>query len=279
MSHHFEQRYDTTDEKLVIERCEQMKAGLGVNRATKNMASPLGRFSLGAGWLMHWLYLHDTSLTGNMRTIVPVAGFVALVGVAFFISKAVVPKPIVFSEPNSHVTINYYRFLFVVLSTRLYINGKFGLSSDGAVDYTVLGLKIAILIASQFWATLITKRLRYLPGFGLPQVFSKKTLDRFGSMIFTKYVDVGLGVAWAFPLSYVALYAIVQPKDDGFELLGWPLKALGLYVMAQVYGVHHKMAIPYFAYFHPVESLRFMEYGIDVTTEQGKLALQRRLGL
>lgn len=57
------------------------------------------------------------------------------------------------------------------------------------------------------------------------------------------------------------------------------MKALGLYVMAQVYGVHHKMAIPYFAYFHPVESLRFMEYGIDVTTEQGKLALQRRLGL
>ncbi|KAG5367055.1 hypothetical protein CJU89_1502 [Yarrowia sp. B02] len=279
MSHHFEQRYDTTDEQLVIARCEQMKAGLGVNRATKNMASPLGRFALAAGWLMHWLYVHDTSLQGDMRTIVPVAGFVGLVSVAFVISKLVVPKPIVFSEPNSHVTINYYRFLFVVLSTRLYINSKFGVSADGKVDYAVLALKAGILVASQFWATLITKRLRYLPGFGLPQVFSKKTLDRFGSMIFAKYVDVGLGVAWAFPLSYAALYAIIQPKDDGFDLLGWPLKALGLYVVLQIHLVHHKMAIPYFAYFKPVESLRFMEYGIDVTTEQGKLALQRRLGL
>lgn len=256
-----------------------MKAGLGVNRASKNMGSPLGRFALAGGWLMHWLYVHDTSLTGSLRTVVPLAGFIALVGAGFFISKTVQPAPVQFAEPNIHVTVNYYGFLLVVLTTRLYTNGYYGLSKDGKVDYSVFAFKLAVLLASQYWATLMVKSVRYVPGFGLPQVFSKETLDRFGGMIFTKYVDVGLGIAWVFPLSYVALYALVQPKDDGFGLLGWPLKVLGVYTFYNVHAIHHKMVIPYFAKFKSPESTRFMEYGIDVTTEQGKLALQRRLGL
>lgn len=279
MSHWFEQRYDTSNEKLVIARCERMKAGLGVNRATNNMASPLGRFSLAAGWLMHWVYTHETRLEGNLRTVVPAVGFVALLAVAFAMGKLVRPDPVVFAEPNSHVAINYYRFLFIVVSTRLYVNGYFGLDSNGSVDYAVLAAKVAVLFATEYVAVLITRRLRYVPGFGLPQVFSKKTLERFGNMIFAKYVDVGLGLSWALPLSYAALYYVVEPEDDGIALLGWPLRILGLYVFYQVHRIHHFMAIPYFAYFKPMESMRFMEIGIDATTEQGKKALQRRLGL